>query len=77
MVNFERIGYCKIESLGGTWIVYDITKKSDIRLLAEFTNENDARIFKQIKEGLMVPVRRTDLNSIYGILNKTQKKQAL
>ena len=74
---FERMGYYKVEQVGDTWVVYDVTVKKDIKPIAEFQNEKDAMLFKNIKDGSLVPVRSCDLNRIGEILINTQKKQAL
>ena len=74
---FERTGYYKIEQVGDVWVVYDVTMKKDIKPIAEFQNEKDAMLFKNVKDGSLVPVRSSDLNRIGEILINTQKKQAL
>ena len=74
---FERTGYYKIEQVGDSWVVYDVTEKKDIKFIGEFRCESDAILFSNIKSGALVPVRSCDLNRIGEILIKTQKKQAL
>lgn len=74
---FDRTGYYKVEQVGDSWVVYDVSVKKDIKFIAEFRNEKDAILFKNIKDGSLVPVRSSDLNRIGEILIKTQEKQAL
>ena len=77
MELFDRTGYYKIEQVADVWVVYDVSIKKDIKIIAEFQNEKDAMLFKNIKSGSLVPVRSSDLNRIGEILINTQNKQAL
>lgn len=77
MKLFDRTGYYKVEQVADVWVVYDVSIKKDIKIIAEFQNEKDAMLFKNVKDGSLVPVRSSDLNRIGEILINTQKKQAL
>lgn len=77
MKLFDRTGYYKVEQVGDSWVVYDITVKKDIKFIGEFRCESDARLFSNIKSGALVPVRSSDLNRVAEILVKTQEKQLL
>ena len=77
MKIFDRTGYYKVEQIGDSWVVYDVTEKKDVKVIGEFRCESDAKLFSNIKSGALVPVRSCDLNRIGEILIKTQEKQAL
>ena len=77
MKIFDRTGYYKVEQVGDSWVVYDVTVKKDVKVIGEFRCESDAMLFKNVKDGSLVPVRSSDLNRVAEILVRTQKKQVL